>query len=301
MGTPSPRNLPPSVDAAVATRCGRQFGVIHRRQARALGLTRDMERRRLRTGRLFEIHPGVFALTPTLSEDGRRAAALLWAQGTLGYESVLALYDLVPGPRDVHVICATTKPAPSGVRLHRSRFLPDADIRRVRGLRATTVARALLDVAPHTPAQRLRRIVHEAQYRRLIDPLTLRGIFDTHPGHPGLAALGAIDAAPRGTESGLEGRLHRALALVPGARPTPQFRMTLPSGRRIRADAAYVEERVLIEADGRDAHARMLAFAADRARDNETLEIGWTPLRYTGADLARPDAVARQVRALLRR
>jgi len=88
-------------------------------------------------------------------------------------------------------------------------------------------------------------------------------VLDTHPGHPGLAKLAAIQ--PATGESGLERRLGKIIP--PGA--TPQFWLTGLSGRRYRADFAYVEERVFIEADGRDAHARMLAFDDDRARDND--------------------------------
>lgn len=260
-----------------------------------------MERWRLDAGRLYEPLPGVLSLTPTLSPDGRRAAALLWSGGTLGHESVLSLNALRDEPDSIHVIGRWSRDAPDGITPHRTRALPPADLTRVRGLRATTVARALLDVAPRTPPDALRRLVHEAQYRRLVDALSLQGTIDAHPGHPGLANLRAIDPAPRGIESELERRLRRALRLVPGPPPTRQFRLTLPSGRRIRADAAYVEERVLVEADGRTAHARMRAFGEDRARDNETLEIGWTPLRYTWADVDRPGTVARQVTALLGR
>lgn len=250
-------------------------------------------------GRLYEPLPGVLSLTPTLTSDGRHAAALLWSGGTIGHDSVLYLHDLIPRPVRVHVICRSTRDEPDGVRVHRSRRLPADDLRDLRGLRTTTVARALLDVAPRWGAEPLRKVVHEAQYRRLIDPLSLAAVLCAHPGHPGSRALRAVDPAPRGAESGLERRLRRALALVPGRPPTPQFRVTLPSGRRIRADAAYVEERVLVEADGRDAHARMLAFGDDRARDNETLEFGWIPLRYTSADLRSPQRVARQISTVL--
>src|SRR5204862_6168180 len=114
----------------------------------ALGVTRDAERWRLRTGRLFEIHARVLSLTPTLSDDGYRAAALLATNGTLSHESALHLFGLVGRPASLHVTVVGDRGArPPRITVHRTRAWVRGDLTRVRGLSTTTVARALLDVA----------------------------------------------------------------------------------------------------------------------------------------------------------
>lgn len=283
-----PEQPPLSVDGRIAAVCGRQHGVAHERQLAGAGLTRAARRWRERTGRLFRIHQCVFALTPTLSDDGYRAAALLATNGTLSHESTLCLAGLAGAPDSQHItIVGSGRRSVPGITIHHTRAWAPGDVTRVRGLRTTTVARALLDVAP--TAVNLRALVHEAQYRKFIDPLSLRAIVTNHRGHPGLARLAAIE--PAAGDSGLERRLGKILP--PGA--TRQVWLSGLSGKRYRADYAYVEERVFIEADGRDAHARMLAFDDDRARDNDIAATGWLPLRYTASHMASPDTIRAQV------
>jgi hypothetical protein len=100
------------------------------------------------TGRLVRLQPGVYAL-PAAARDWRtRAAAIARArQGVVSHRTALALWELLPaddGP--VHLTVDMTRSArgSSGVRLHRA---PDVDevTRRVRGVPATCVERALVD------------------------------------------------------------------------------------------------------------------------------------------------------------
>jgi hypothetical protein len=275
--------------------------MISRRQLRSIGVTWSAERHRVRAGRLFEVLPGVFSVTPDPSADGRLAAALLWAGGTLGHESVLEAHGLAPRQEMVHgIVLGRARPSPAGVLLHRTRSLPATDRSPVRGLPATSVGRALLDIAPRTPHRRLRALVHEAQFHGLVDPISLERLLRAHPGHPGLRALAAVDPAPRGAESSLEALLRRVLAPLPGPPGTPQLRVRGLSGRRYRGDMGYEAERVLVEADGRSAHVRMLSFESDRERDGDLAAVGWLTLRYTAAQLRAVDTVRAQVLATLR-
>ena len=67
------------------------------------------------------------------------------------------------------------------------------------------------------------------------------------------------------------------------------------------ADVYFPELRLVIEVDGRHAHGEG-RFQSDRTRQNQLIEAGCTVLRYTWTDLVeRPDAVARQVRAMVAR
>jgi len=238
---------PPTADARIAALCARQHGVITRDQARREGLTRSAETWRLANGRLFELLPGVLSLTPAVTEDGWHAATLLWTDGTLSCESVLYANGVLKSrPPTVHVtVVGGVRRVTEGITVHRTRGWQPGDVTRLRGLRATTVGRALLDVAPTTAHATLRALVHEAQYRKLIDPLSLTAILDAHPGHRGRKRLAAIDPA-NNAESGLERRLARVLAPIPGT--TAQYWLTGLSGARYRADLAFLEQRVFIEA-----------------------------------------------------
>ncbi|WP_307873777.1 MULTISPECIES: DUF559 domain-containing protein [unclassified Frankia] len=116
--------------------------------------------------------------------------------------------------------------------------------------------------------------------------------------------LADVDAR---AESPLESRLRLALA-DRGLRPAEvQFAVVDEVGRPVaRADLAYPEQRLLVEADGavfhRDHAGDPQPLYRDRERQNALARLGWTVLRFTWSDvLTRPDDVADVVcRALSR-
>ena len=62
------------------------------------------------------------------------------------------------------------------------------------------------------------------------------------------------------------------------------MRIRLPSGRAAIADIAFVEQRVVIEVDGKRAHGpRSARFESDRSRQNELVLLGWRVIRVTWA------------------
>lgn len=66
------------VNAAIATIAGRQHGVITYAQLLQAGLSPSSVRDRVRSGRLFRVHRGVYAVGhPALSIEGRWMAAVL--------------------------------------------------------------------------------------------------------------------------------------------------------------------------------------------------------------------------------
>lgn len=73
------------------------------------------------------------------------------------------------------------------------------------------------------------------------------------------------------------------------------------SGQRYRADFAYPSVRLVIEADGRSAHERSLAFETDRAREADLGAVGWQTLRFTRIQVLRgPGTVQHVVRETVR-
>ena len=79
---------------------------------------------------------------------------------------------------------------------------------------------------------------------------------------------------------------------------TPQYQTRIASAV-VRLDLAIVrhDKRLAIELDGHAYHATAPARAADAARDLALTKAGWTPVRFTGADVWR-DADGCAARAL---
>lgn len=279
----------------IAAACARQHGVIGRAQARAAGLAWRQEQRRLAAGRLFEPLDGVLSLTPSLSDLGLLMAAALHGHGVVGGWSRLHLAEVVRGrPVRPYVITDRRDLERPALDLHHTRGLPAADLEAHAGIPVTTVGRALLDVARVAHPEALRAAVHEAQFLGHVDPLGLAAIVSAHPGHPGCRALRAIEPAPARSANAFEAHLSRLLAPL-GAHER-QHRLAGLSGRVHRADIAYLDARLLVEADGRAAHARMLAFETDRERDADLAGVGWLTLRVTARQV--DDAPARVIRTV---
>lgn len=71
-------------------------------------------------------------------------------------------------------------------------------------------------------------------------------------------------------------------------------------GETIEADVLGRPRRVVVEADGRDAHLAPLTFASDRRRDRRLRAEGWEPVRITSVDRGdRPDELDADLRVVL--
>lgn len=61
-----------------------------------------------------------------------------------------------------------------------------------------------------------------------------------------------------------------------------------------------VEQRVIVETDGRDYHSDEAKFAEDKRRDREAIKRGFLPMRYPAAHaLGDPESIAAEVQDLL--
>ena len=142
----------------------------------------------------------------------------------LSHASAAAIWEFrPPAPDVVDVIHPGSARAHAGVRPNRMRLQP-RDVTRRLGMRVTSPARTLLDLAATLEVRDLARAVEEAQVQRLVSVSQLREIIARaglrHRGAPALRhALAAIDAAPSLTRSEAERRL---VELVRAARlPQP--------------------------------------------------------------------------------
>ena len=131
----------------------RQHAVITRAQARSIGLSAANVERRIRTGEWVRVHPTVYRDTGRAPSPltAYRAAAL-WAgpDGAVSHASAAALWRLLPpmpGPVEVVVPVGRSADA-SGLRVRRTRTsLGVEDTARVAGVRVTSPARTVIDLA----------------------------------------------------------------------------------------------------------------------------------------------------------
>jgi very-short-patch-repair endonuclease len=183
----------------------------------------------------------------------------------------------VAGPVDVSVGGGDPRHRP-GIRVHNVRALQWTTHR---GIRVTTPARTLLDLAAVVGEDDLARTVEEARVLRLVDDAAIRAIVRGHPRRAGTRALlRLLDHEPRLTRSEAERRL---LALIRAAGlPLPETNVRV-LGHEV--DVLWRDARLIVEIDGFSAHGTRAAFERDRARDATLVAAGYRVIRITWRQL----------------
>ena len=222
----------------------------------------------------------------------------------LSHDSAALRFAWLSGGAVWHVTRVGRSARRPGLCLHGVQELSPSEVGWVEGLRCTSPARTLVDLAAIRP----RRVVE-----RCVDQWDAQGGFDlgalqaaARRGRPGSAlvrrllrehAVGTTITRSKFEERFLLFTRERAIR-----QPVFNVPMTLASGTPVIVDAWWPEERVAIELDGRGTHERAAAFESDRARDLELHAMDIAPGRLTWRKLSRePDWVDRTVRALLAR
>ena len=269
----------------VAEVAAAQWGVISTAQLRDCGVSTSSISRAVRAGHLHQLHSRVYAVGhPRICIEGRLVAALLYA----GPESVLShgtaawwwrLTDRAPGV--IHVTGPLDRTALPGLRIHRRRRWKACRYRR---FPVTTVPQTLLDVAAAEPRQRLRRVLAEADYRRVLDPGAVEEILG--PGRPGSAALrrGLADHLPALAFSRSEFE-EAFLALCESAALELPRVNTIVAG--LLVDMHWPGAGLVVELDGVDGHSSPAQLGRDHRRDLTLRETGLRVLRYTWAQITQ--------------
>jgi very-short-patch-repair endonuclease len=276
-----------------------QHGIVTRAQLLEVGLTDQGIARRVEDGRLHRVHQGVYAVgRQTLTTQGRFLAAVVSCgpAAALSHIAAAILWGLLRdrGWRiDVTVPRGGQRRRRGPVIIHRS-ALPDSDVTVKDGIRVTTPARTLIDLADVLPRRRLERAFDEAAYLRL----NLGGLRPIR-GRRGAGALKRVlEAHQPGstrTRSELEERM---LSLCRSFRlPTPEVNAVVEG---YLVDFVWRDQRLIVETDGWQAHGTRTAFECDRRRDAALLAAGWRVLRITYRQLeSGPAEVAARIRAAL--
>jgi hypothetical protein len=287
-----------SFEQRVAALAGRQRGYVTRQQLLDLGLSRDAVTYRLRKGGLIRVHAGVYAVghLPATGADRAYAAVLACGPGAvLSHGTAGCLWGLDKRWRTpIEVIVKTARRRP-GIRTHRA-TLTRRDVRRHNGIRVTSPARTLLDIAPRLTEKALRRAVSDLRIARHLRLADLADLLTRCPNTHGAALLKPFVDVPRGpTRSELEdafGDLSARFGL-----PRAELN-TRAAGFEV--DALFEAERLIVELDGWDFHGSREAFESDRDRDADTLAAGFETVRITWERLkGDPEKEAARLHAIL--
>jgi len=281
---------------------GEQHGVITRGQLLELGIGPSAVAWRLQSGRLHAIQRGVYAVgRPDLSRHGRWTAAVMSCgpHAVLSHRSAAALYEIVDGPVpfEVTVPLQVFRVRP-GVRVYRRALEADECVT-VEGVRVTTVARTLIDLAQIVTGDRLEAAINAADKRDLVDPEALRSAIESYKGRRGVRLLRQI--LDRNTFALTDSQLEREF--LPLARSVglgqPRTGVRLDG---FKVDFFWPELGLVVETDGLRYHRTPGAQARDRLRDQAHAAAGLTTLRFTHAQVRyERDHVRRTLATVARR
>lgn len=276
-------------DVRAAALASRQDGVLTLDDALGCGLTADQVRRRLQAGRWEQLVRGVYRLAgaPDTWRQRARAAqrAVAAAGGVASHTTAVALHGLAPPSPLPHV----TVPRGRSVRcpiakVHRH-DLPAADLATVDGIRVTSVARALVDMAGVLGRPDLEALVDDAFCAGKGSPsAAMRSLERAGAHRPGRVLLRTVlevwtTAIAPGSPA--EVRLLRRLDEWGLPPPVTQHRIETPEGEFVgRVDLAWPGDLIALEYEGVRAHA-VRRNEHDERRYARIRALGW---RLTTAD-----------------
>jgi very-short-patch-repair endonuclease len=275
-------------DLAVGRIAGRQHGVVTSAQLIDAGLSRSAIARRLRGGRIYAVHRGVYAVGhPALSRHGRwMAAVLACGDGAfLSHGSAARLWQMLPAAGDaegeIHVSVRSRagRAKRKGIRLHRPSSLSSPS---AIGKRLTTLRNGIPVTTPARTLRDLERIGPDETYGEAIRQASILGY-----------ELGAIEVDR--TRSELEAaflRLCRRACL-----PEPEINVRVG---RFLVDFLWRRQLLVVETDGYRFHRGRAAFVGDRARDLDLRVLGYDVLRFAHEQVVGSEEETRRLADHLR-
>lgn len=273
----------------VASRAGRQYGLITRKQVLD-NCSRGQLDRWVDKKIFVPLHEGVYRIngTPiTWRQDllaailarpsavaSHRAAALLW--GFWDYSD-----DIKPeitirrgkGERPKKVLTHTT--------------IDTLDCRTIiAGIPCATQYRTMMDLARILPIKELGHTLDVALRTKVVDIARLAEFLDgiNTYGRRGTATLKLLVSQRSGLDQELESSLESMVLgwIRRAGLPEPVAQHWIPTSLgNFRADFAYPEHKIAVEADGWKYHGTREAFVKDRERNNALATLGWKIFHVT--------------------
>ena len=284
----------------------RQFGALTVEQAKEFGLTPTFIRHRLDTGQWQRPMRGLIMLTDSdNSLVGRCVGAILLMRpddAVVSHLTAARLHKLdgIPLPTPTEPVHLTlpreqTRTQRSGIRLHYSRLDP-GDVTVIQGVRLTSIARTLVDLALTTDRPTA-VCAAESALRLGHDIGDLRSLMRGRRGSKRAAAW--WDDVDARAKTPIETRARLPLIDAGLAPDELQHEIVVDTGLTLEVDMAYKAARLAVETDGRDSHSDPKQFAWDRRRWILLQQAGWTVVIFTWGDVMRPFYVVQTVRRAL--
>jgi hypothetical protein len=244
--------------------------VVSLAQLRRLGFSYEEIRGMVRRGELVPLHRGVFILNRrSLPARGRLFGALLATapDGFLSHRTAAGVYGLrAVNPYEIEVTTPGRPRSRSDLVIHRTTNLDPRDVRTYRGLRVSTIARMLIELATRETSEELNRLITESVHHNLFDVHKMKAALARHTRRPHTATirqvLGAYIWTPR-DKSTLERDFATWLATNPSI-PPPQRNVHLGP---YEIDCHWPEYRFGLELDGRPWHIAIKETDRDHAKD----------------------------------
>jgi hypothetical protein len=216
-------------------------------------------------------------------------AAYLWSNGraVIFGQSAAALWEFEGYWRTRVEICGQAELSPpGGVIFHRvSRLLP-ADIRNCAGMRATSIARTILDLTSIVPPRTLERTLDTAlrKGRVTLDELLSCIRRNGRRGREGIARLEGLLAERRGQrdpDSVLESDV--AAVVRDCGLPMPLKRYQVVEGDYVIAevDLAWPKQKVAVQVHGSSFHRQLRTWENDQRVENALQDHGWLVVKAT--------------------
>ena len=295
------------IDARVAAIAERQYGAVSHAQLAAVGVDRNLRRRRVASGRWRQASSRVIVIagTPRSAEQELMVRVLhAGADGVASHQDAAWLWR-VPSFVGVGAVTRGRPHGTTAAEAHRPRLLLPHHRDEVRGIPVTSLPRTIFDLAGlPLPMGRLVAIVDTVVTRspamlpalhRTLDELAQRG-------RPGIRSMRAVLAArPLGTRVPASGLERRFEAICRNAGIGRLERQVDVGGHSWlgRADYRNARLKLIVEIDSKLHHSSPTDVANDAARDEAMVAAGWRKvLRIWEEDLwSRPWLVVEQLRA----
>ncbi|HUV10728.1 MAG TPA: type IV toxin-antitoxin system AbiEi family antitoxin domain-containing protein [Acidimicrobiia bacterium] len=297
----------------IAQRAASQHSVISWAQARALGASPQEIRHQVDVGAWERPHDGVYVIAGTRPTYEQRLVAACLAVGpeaAVSHRAAATIHGLL-SYSDPPVEITTTRrrsPERDGVVVHRLADLHPRWVTDVDGVRATTVARTLVDLGAVASPRTVEAALDRASGRRLVTYREARDamVAVARKGRTGVGTMRLLLETRVGQEHPagvLEARMQSLLdrESLPPARS--EFVVVDEHGGFVAVvDFAYPDRRLAIEVDGYEFHSSPDAFDHGHARDRLLIAEEWAVLHFGWADVERrAERVGREIRSVRHR
>jgi very-short-patch-repair endonuclease len=279
--------VPDEVAAKLATN---QYGAFARWQLLPRGVGVDAIKQRLATGYWIAVLPGVYVLAGSRDTYERRLWAGWLAVGpdALVSHEAAAQVHLIPSVIRNRVVLTNAHGwhhRLPGIVVHQLNDMLPEHRTSIDGLPVTTPARTVVDLAGIVHPARLLPIVEGSHHARIANYTDVGVCMASvaRRGKPGIRQLAKVLDRLTATKAQTMSKLERDLFEMLAAAGLPRPRSQFPFPGRLFTlgcvDAAYVDAKLVIEADGRAWHTRIADVKRDRERDADAARHGWQTLR----------------------